>query len=134
MIALTFDTHDYVKKLKGVGFSEEQAEVITDLQKVTNTNTLDQVRHEYDLDYLATKRDIKELEASTRRDIKELEVKLDARIKETELKIEMVKAELKKDIAETKADLIRWIFSVVVGMGIIQISSIVFLVLKLSGG
>jgi hypothetical protein len=35
MATLTFDTHDFVKKLKGVGFSEEQAEIITDLQKTT---------------------------------------------------------------------------------------------------
>jgi hypothetical protein len=33
MTTLTFDTHDFVKKLKGAGFSEEQAEVLTDLQK-----------------------------------------------------------------------------------------------------
>lgn len=108
---LTFDTHDFVKKLKGVGFTEEQAEVITDLQKATTNNTLDQVRHEYDLDHLATKRDIKEIE-----------LKLDARIKEVELKI-----------AEAKTDLVRWIFTVGVGMGLVQIASIVFLVLKLSG-
>lgn len=115
---LTFDTHDFVKKLKGVGFTEEQAEVITDLQRATTNNTLDQVRHEYDLDHLATKRDIKEVE----------------------LKIELVKSELKRDIesvrkemAEAKTDLVRWIFTVGVGMGLVQIASIVFLVLKLSG-
>jgi len=28
MTAITFDTYDFVKKLKGVGFSEEQAELI----------------------------------------------------------------------------------------------------------
>ncbi|MDP3331275.1 MAG: DUF1640 domain-containing protein, partial [Methylococcaceae bacterium] len=85
MTALTFDTHDFVKKLKGVGFSEEQAEVLTDLQKATSQNTLDQARHDYELDDLATKRDLKELE----------------------LKIEMVRSELKREIADTKADLIK---------------------------
>ena len=43
MTTLTFDTHDFVKKLKGAGFSEEQAEVLTDLQKVTVSNALEQV-------------------------------------------------------------------------------------------
>jgi hypothetical protein len=62
MTSLTFDTHDFVKKLKGVGFSEEQAEVLTELQKVTASNTMEQARHDYDLDDLATKRDLKELE------------------------------------------------------------------------
>jgi len=104
---LTFDTHEFVKKLKDVGFSEEQAEVITNLQKTTSSNTLEQARHDYDLDNLATKRDLRELE----------------------LKIELVRSELKRDIAETKAELIRW----VVGVGVLQTVLITALVLKLAG-
>jgi hypothetical protein len=100
MTALTFDTHDFVKKLKGVGFSEEQAEVLTDLQKTTSQNTLDQARHDYELDDLATKRDLKELQLT-------LELK----------------------IAESKADLIRW----VVGVGLLQITIIAALMLRLVG-
>ena len=114
MTAITFDTHEYVKKLKEVGFSEQQAEAITDLQKTTVSSTLEQARHDYDLDSVATKRDIRELE----------------------LKIELVKSELKRDIeivrkemAETKADLIRW----VVGVGLLQITIITGLLLKLAG-
>lgn len=80
---LTFDTHEFVKKLKGVGFSEEQAEVLTDLQKTTAFNTLEQARHDYELDDLATKRDLKELELT-----------------------------LNLKIAETKAELIRWVVAV----------------------
>ncbi|MDO9168269.1 MAG: DUF1640 domain-containing protein [Methylobacter sp.] len=83
MTTITFDTHDFVKKLKGVGFSEEQAEVLTDLQKTTVSNTLEQARHDYELDDLATKRDLKELELIMR-----------------------------KDMAESKADLIRWVVGV----------------------
>ncbi|MDO9422824.1 MAG: DUF1640 domain-containing protein [Methylobacter sp.] len=107
MTTITFDTHDFVKKLKGVGFSEEQAEVLTDLQKATASNTLEQARHDYELDDLATKRDLKELE----------------------LKIELVKSELKREIAETKADLIRW----VVGVGLLQITIIAGLMFRLTG-
>lgn len=47
MTTLTFDTHDFVKKLKVAGFSEEQAEILTDLQKTTVLNTLEQARHDY---------------------------------------------------------------------------------------
>lgn len=107
MTALTFDTHDFVKRLKGAGFSEEQAEVITDLQKTTVLNTLEQARHDYELDDLSTKRDLKEVE----------------------LKIELVKSELKRDLAETKAELVRW----VVGVGILQITIIAALLLRLTG-
>jgi hypothetical protein len=59
--------------------------------------------------------------------IEELATKHD--IKELDLKIELVKAELKRDIAETKAELIRW----VVGVGLLQITIITGLVLKLTG-
>ena len=74
MTTITFDTHEFVKKLKGVGFSEEQAEVLTDLQKTTAINTLEQARIDYELDDLATKRDLKELEFALKRDIKELDL------------------------------------------------------------
>ncbi|PPD41088.1 MAG: DUF1640 domain-containing protein [Methylobacter sp.] len=100
MATLSFDTHEFVKKLKDVGFSEEQAEVITDLQKTTVSNTLEQARHDYELDNIATKRDLRE----------------------TELRLEL-------KIAETKADLIRW----VVGVGLLQITIITGLILKLIG-
>jgi hypothetical protein len=83
MTTLTFDTHDFVKKLKGAGFSEEQAEILTDLQKATVQNTLEQARHDYELDNLTTKRDLKELELN-----------------------------LQKEIAETKAELVRWVVGV----------------------
>ncbi|MDP2904394.1 MAG: DUF1640 domain-containing protein [Methylovulum sp.] len=100
MSTITFDTHEFVKKLKDVGFSEQQAEVITDLQKTTVSNTLEQARHDYELDDLATKRDLRE----------------------TELRLEL-------KIMETKADLIRW----VVGVGLLQITIIAGLLLKIAG-
>ncbi len=60
----TFDTRAYVKKLKAVGFSEEQAETLA----TTQAELIDE--------RLATKNDIKELEISQKRDIKELELRL----------------------------------------------------------
>ncbi|ASF48339.1 CCDC90 family protein [Methylovulum psychrotolerans] len=124
MSTITFDTYDFVKRLKGAGFSEEQAEVLTDLQKSTSSNTLEQARHDYELDDIATKRDLKELELKMGRDLKELE-----------LKIELVRSELKRDIetvrkeiSETKSELIRW----VAGVGLLQVTLIVGLVLRLT--
>ena len=52
MSSITFDTHSFVKKLKAVGFTEEQAEVIAEEQKALIE------------EQLATKRDLKELEQS----------------------------------------------------------------------
>lgn len=90
MTTLTFDTHEFVKELTGAGFSEQQAEVITKLQKATSSTLLEE---------LATKRDLKDLE------------------KDVELKI-----------SESKAELIRW----VVGVGVLQITLITGLLLKLT--
>ncbi len=100
MTTLTFDTHDFVKKLKEAGFSEEQAEALTNLQKITASNTLEHARHDYHLDDLATKRDLNE----------------------SQLK-------LQKEIAETKAELVKW----VVAVGLLQITIITSLLLRLTG-
>jgi len=97
---VVFDTHEFVKKLKEAGFSEIQAETLTDLQKITVSNTLEQAKHDYHLDDLATKRDLNE----------------------GQLK-------LQKEIAETKADLVKW----VVAVGLLQITIITGLLLRLSG-
>jgi hypothetical protein len=58
---------------------------------------------------------------ATKRDLKALELAFDARIRETELKFA-------KEIAESKAELIRW----VVGVGVLQMTLIVGLLLKLT--
>jgi hypothetical protein len=111
MSTLTFDTHEFVTELMQAGLSEPQALVITRLHQQASNATLDYVKHEHSLEHVVTNKD------------------LDARIKETELKIEWVRSELKRDIAETKAELIRW----VVAVGLLQITLITALLLKLVG-
>lgn len=117
MATLTFDTHEFVTELKQAGLTEPQAEAITRLHQQATSALVDYVKHEHNLDNVVTNKD------------------LDARIKETELKIELVRSELKRDIEmvrreiqETKADLIRW----VVGVGLLQITIITALLLRLS--
>ncbi|MEO5329777.1 MAG: CCDC90 family protein [Magnetococcus sp. THC-1_WYH] len=67
MTAITFDTLKYVKTLKAAGFDEQQAEALA----VTQADVLAK-----NLDDLATKADIKELEGATKANIKELEGKM----------------------------------------------------------
>ena len=64
MATITFDTHAYIKKLKAVGVTEEQAEV----QAETPAGLIS--------DQLATKQDIELL----RRDMKEVEIKISGEI------------------------------------------------------
>ena len=111
MTTLTFDAHAFVTELKQAGLSEPQAEAITRLHQQAASATIDYVKHEHSLENVVTNKD------------------LDARIKETELTIELVRSELKRDIAETKAELIRW----VVAVGLLQITIITALLLKLVG-
>jgi hypothetical protein len=103
MSTITFDTHEFFNELKSAGFSDQQAEVITKLQKTAAASTLEQARLDYDLDNLVTNQS------------------LDARLREFELKSEV-------KLAETKADLIRW----VVGVGVLQTALITALLIKLS--
>ena len=66
--ALVFDTLAYAKKLKAVGFTEDQAEVqAEELAKVIDEN-------------LATKHDLKVLEIALKRDLKELELHLTLKV------------------------------------------------------
>lgn len=103
MNTITFDTLDFANRLKSVGFTDEQAQVITELQRTAIDNTLEQARHDYHLDDLSTKRDLKEMETAL------------------EHKIELLRADTGRMIAESKADLTRWI----IGAGFLQTTLII---------
>lgn len=117
MNAIPFDTLQFANRLKSVGFSEEQAQALTDLQRTATGNTLEQARHDYHLDDVATKRDLKEIE----RDMKEMETRL-------QHQIELLRADTGRQIAETKADLTRWIISA----GLLQTTLIIGVLLKVA--
>ncbi len=53
MAAITFDTHEFVKKLKTAGFTDEQAEALTDTVRAAQG---------IDLSQHSTKTDLLELE------------------------------------------------------------------------
>ncbi len=68
MATLAFDTHAFVKELTQAGMPEAQAEVLARSQ----ATLIDEK--------LATKQDLKELEARLRHDMKELELRLTIRL------------------------------------------------------
>ncbi|WP_428354645.1 coiled-coil domain-containing protein [Methyloprofundus sp.] len=104
MSALVFDTHDFVRRLHKVGFSEEQAEMVTKLQQEAVNASLELMHN---------------AEVATKHDLKETELKLEIRI-----------AEIQAKIAETKSELVRW----VVAAGFLQTALITALLLKVSSG
>ncbi|MBF0538365.1 MAG: hypothetical protein HQL03_08960 [Nitrospirae bacterium] len=83
---LIFDTHVYVKKLKAVGFTEEQAEVQAEAMSGLIEEGLATKRDLREMEVLL-KRDLKELETSFQRDMKELETSLKRDMKELELRL-----------------------------------------------
>ena len=106
MSVTSLNIHEFYNELKSAGFSEQQAEVIANIQGKTASVAVDQTRHDYELDNIATKRDLRELELT-----------LENKIKDVELKIE-----------QSKAELVRW----VIGAGFLQVALIAGLILRLT--
>ena len=117
MAFAAFDTHKYVKRLTAAGMPEPQAEAIADEQRALIE------------DQLATKQDIKTLEAATkqdiaatRRDIEELRAEVKRDIKESEA---ATRREIKELETTTKRDLKELEQRLIIRLGIMIITSIV---------
>lgn len=67
MTTITFDTHEFVKKLIAAGFTDIQAEALTETVRAAQG---------VDLSAFSTKGDLKELEGALKRDILEAENRL----------------------------------------------------------
>jgi lipoate synthase len=109
-MAVSLNIHEFYNDLKNAGFTEQQAEVIANIQNKTASAAIEQTKHDFRLDDITTNKD------------------LDIRIKETELKIELVQRDIevvRKEIADSKADLIKWI----IGSGFTLIS-VIFMMLR----
>ncbi len=95
--AIAFDTHRFVKRLTGSGFTELQAETLAEEQvALLNTN-------------LATKVDIEALRQKTKVDVAEIRADIEALKQATKADIEVLRQETKADIEAlkqaTKADI-----------------------------
>jgi len=89
MSTITFDTHEFFNELKNAGFSEQQAEVITKLQKTAVASTLEQARIDYDLDKLVTNESLSS-------QLTELESRVNIRLSILEVKIGDIKYDMVK--------------------------------------
>jgi DNA-binding transcriptional MerR regulator len=131
MSVTALDTLQVVKKLKAAGFSEEQAEAVT--QVVRDSQNID-------LSNLATKSDLSsglsELRSELKAEIAELRGELKAEIAElrSDTKAEFADvrsesrtefAKIRTEIADTKVEIIKW----VIGIGIAQ-AGLVFAMLR----
>ena len=132
MSAIPFDTLKLANQLKAVGFTDNQAETIVEIQREASNETLHHAIHDFHLDDIATKMALSEVDAALRRDIKEMDAALRRDIKDMETRlqhqIELLRADTGRQIAETKADLTRWI----IGAGFLQTSLIIGVLLKIA--
>lgn len=94
MSVVAFDTHKFVKRLREAGFTEPQAEAVT--QAVQEAASIDLTALATKQDLAEVQRDIAELRQSSKSDVREAELRLEAKI------------------AETKADLLKTIVGAVV--------------------
>jgi len=72
MTSITFDTHEFIKELKLSGFKEEQAEGLSSSFKKIQESQLEE---------LATKHDIKELDLKIDNRFNQMDSKLDSELK-----------------------------------------------------
>ena len=118
MNAVAIDTLKFANRLKAVGFNDEQAKAITDLQRETVTLTLTNMHEICLADELASKRDLKNLEA-------------EMNASDTGLKrnIELLRVEIQRDIAVAKADeMMRWAIAV----NLLQAALLIAVLLKVA--
>src|SRR5260363_314032 len=117
--AFTFDTHKFVRKLKGAGFNDQQAEALTDAVQESQASLNVATKQ----DVVDVRRYVEQVFADVRRDLADAEERTDAKLDKlsTELRHEIGdlrtdNESLRKDIdtklANMKFDLLRWFFGI----------------------
>ncbi len=106
MVAMTFDTHAFVKELTKAGMPEEQAEVLARSQatlideKLATKQDLKELELRLTRDIQELKRDMQEMEANLKRDMKELEMRLTRDMQELKRDMKELEVNLKRDMQE----------------------------------
>jgi hypothetical protein len=114
------DTHRLVKRLVAVGFSDEQAETVTDVVREAR---------EADISNLATKADLAQEVGHIRHEIGQLRTELVTTTAQLRTEIAASEARLFASIAECKADILKW----VIGLLLVQGGAVVTLIKLLPG-
>jgi hypothetical protein len=90
MMAITFDTHHYIKLLCAQGMPEAQAETVVQVIGDAQDNVdLSDLATKADLELMATKADLELMatKADLKSGLRELELKFDTRLKDLQLKL-----------------------------------------------
>ena len=109
MTTLTMDTHKVVKRLRDAGFTDQQAETVTDVLRESR---------EADLAGLATKADLALLGSELRAELAQVRTELGglaAKADLVQVRTELGGLAAKADLADVKADLLKWIVTLMLG-------------------
>ena len=139
METLNFDTHENVKKLLSVGFTEEQAEMHTEIlgglvgEQMINRYAHDKLQLSIDELRRETKLSTEGLRQETKLSIEELKRDIEGLRQETKLSIEELKRDIEVLRQETKLSQAELKHDLTLRMGGIMVSSmaIMFGMLKL---
>ena len=119
---IAFDTHRFVKRLTGSGFTEQQAETLADEHVALLTANL------------ATKADVARIEAGmealrqeTKADIEALRQEAKADVARIEAGMEALRQETKAGLETVKVDLLKWMFGALIAQGGLIVALVKFL-------
>ncbi len=107
MMVLSFDTHELIKSLRQSGFNEAQAEGLSSAFKETQ---------ESQIEGLATKHDLKELELEIDNKLSRLESKFDNQFSRLESEIKGFESEMKSEFK-----VIKWVLALIVAVTVLPV-------------
>ncbi len=105
MPAKHFDALDFVKKSKALGVNDELAEYqARQLENVIDIASFT-AREEFNVHELATKTDLKQLEADLKIEMKQLDLKIEQYHSETKTDLKQLEVAMKTDLKQLESDL-----------------------------
>jgi hypothetical protein len=117
------DTHEVVKELRAVGFTDEQAEAVTRVIRQSQDIDLSDLvtKTDYQLGLAATKTDLQMGLAATKTD---LQTGLAAAKTDLQMGLAAAKADLQIGLAETKSEVLKWMVGTIGVQTIIILSAV----------
>ncbi len=109
------DTLRIAKRLKDVGFSEAQAEAVTDVLSATR---------DADLSQLATKTDLAALRADLTGQLAATNTDIAALRTASKTDLALLQSQIETALATTKAEIIRWVFGTALGLAAMLIAAV----------
>ncbi len=122
-LAVAFDTHKFVRKLKGAGFNDQQAEALTDAVQEAQTS-LDVATKQ---DIADVRREIADSRKDVKQDIEDVRLEIGDLRKDMDVKHESLRKDIDTRLANMKFELLRWFFAIALAQTGLLVSLKLFL-------